>query len=572
MDENELAKYPGLYQRSGVWYVRKKVPIDLRHLNSGDQVRKSLDTSDLKAAKRLYPDKLNEITRGFELQRENLGWHDKVTQALLTAKLERLSRAEIDGLVWSWWEKRAAARQPRAEDDYELAETLRSIDEDLRDLAAPGADDGDPAERLADQLLAEAGMASKPQKVGGITTVSRLPQVDRTSDQYRYLRDRVRVALEIEGRLVRDFLTGERSAPKDPQFNPAGGAPVRVGVSGEERRLSDLITAYKAERVTLYGEESTSRKYGLLFRVLEDVLGAGLPVSSIRRDHCVQVLSFLQALPPNASKRFPTLSLSEAKEKAKREGLRGMAPKTVGSYMQNLTAILNWAEADGWGCRVNAKGLVETREALVKRRGFEHDELKRVFAGLKEYRKTQPTRFWVPALALFTGARAGEICQLRVEDVVEVGDVSCLNLTVFDATGRRVAGKRLKTPSSERYVPLHPELLAAGFLAFVEGRQADARLFPDLEPGPSGNYSHALSKWFGGYLDRVGLSEPGLVFHSFRHGFRNACRDAEVGDETAEALGGWAGINQATKYGDRGRVPNLNRAIKKIAYGDFRLT
>lgn len=161
----------------------------------------------------------------------------------------------------------------RVEDDYELADTLRSIDEDLRDLAAPGADDGDPTERLADQLLTEAGMASKPQKVGGITTVSRLPQVDRTSDQYRYLRDRVRVALEIEAQLARDLLTtGERSAPKDPQFNPAGGAPVRVGVSGDERRLSDPIAVYKAERVTLYGEESTSRKFGLLFRVLEDIL------------------------------------------------------------------------------------------------------------------------------------------------------------------------------------------------------------------------------------------------------------------------------------------------------------
>lgn len=561
-----MAKYPGLFDRDGVWWVRKRVPADLRHVDTRWQVRRSLGTSNLREAVRLYPDKMAEITREFEQQRADLGRHDRVTQALLTAKLERLSRAEIDGLVWAWWEKRAAARQPRV-DDFEVIDTLEVIEDDLKELAASRNEEADP---VADQLLVDAGMVSHPRKFGSIVTASRSPQVDRSTAQYGYLRDRVRVGLEIEARLARDFLRGERSAPQDPQFNPAGGAPVKVGVSGDDRRLRDLIRAYRAERVTIYGEESTRRKFGLLFRVLEDVLGPDMPVRSIRRYHCVQVLSFLQTMPPNATKRFPELSLREAKEKAEREGLLGMAPNTVGSYMQNLTAILNWAEAGGWGCQANTRGLVRSREARVQRRGFEPEELKHVFQGLSSYRESQPTRFWVPALAVFTGARAGEICQLRVEDVVEVGDVPCLNLTVFDAKGRRVAEKRLKTASSERYVPLHPDLLAAGFLSFV-GRQRDARLFPDLVPGPSGNYSHSFSKWFGSYLDRVDLSDPSLVFHSFRHGFRDACRDADISEETAMALGGWKGINQATKYGDKGRVPNLDRAIRKIAYGDFKL-
>ena len=567
MDENELAKYPGLYQRGGVWYVRKKVPIDLRHLNNSDQVRKSLDASDFKAAVRLYPARMAEITHRFEQQRADLGRQDRVTQALLTAKLDRLSRAEIDGLVWAWWEKRAAARRP-GEDAVDLDEALACIDGDLNDLNSP---DGDPAEQLAGQLLVEAGLSSYPRRVGPIMTATRSPAMDRSTEQFRYLRDRVRAGLEIEARLARDHLTGEHTAPKDPQFNPASGSAVRSGVGGDERRLSDLIKDYRAERVALYGDESTSRKYGLLFRVLDEVLGEDLPVASIRRDHCVQVLAFLQALPPNATKKFPKLSLREAMEKAQREGLRGMAPKTVGTYMNNLTAILNWAEAGGWPCKANTKGLVRSREALVRRRGFEPDELARVFAGLQDVRGSQPTRFWVPALALYTGARAGEICQLRGEDVVEIGGVPCLNLTVFDAEGRRVADKRLKTASSERYVPLHPDLINAGFRGFAEAGQPTARLFSDLKPGPGGKYSHSLSKWFGDYLDQIGLSDRSLVFHSFRHGFRDACRDADIAEETALALGGWTGIDQATRYGDRGRVPILNRAIEKLSYGKFSL-
>jgi integrase len=570
MDESDLAKYPGLRKRGGsnMWYVQKKVPVDLKHVEERESVWRSLETSDFKIAVRLYHTKLAEIARGFEQQRADLGRHDTVTQALLSAKLERLSRSEIDGLVWSWWEKRATARQ--LPDGYEVAERLQAIDDELAYLGAGAPGEGDPVQSLSDQLLVEAGIASRPRKTGRIITAGRFPDVDRTTEQYRYLRDRVRKGLEIEARLARDHLTGQTSTPSDLQFNPAGGVPY-AGTTVDPRRVSDLVAAYRAERVTIYGEESTSRKFGLLFRVLEEVLGSDLPVSAMGRDHCVQVLSFLQSMPPNATKRFPKLSLRGAKEKAEREGLPGLAPNTVGSYMQNLTAILNWAEAGGWSCRVNTKGLVRSREPLVQRRGFEPDELTRVFLALAELRKSQPTRFWVPALALYTGARAGEICQLRVEDVVEIAGVSCLNLTVFDAKGRRVAGKRLKTASSERFVPLHPELLEAGFGMFVESRQSAARLFPDLEPGSNGYYSHAISRWYGGFLDRIGLGDPSLVFHSFRHGFRDACRDADISEETAMALGGWTGINQATKYGDRGRVTNLHRAIKNVSYGDFRL-
>jgi integrase len=568
MDEDDLAKYPGLYERDGVWCVRKRVPADLRHVDPQWQVRRSLGTSDFKTAVRLYPAKLAEIVKGFEQQRADLGRHDEVTKALLGGKLEQLSRKDIDRLLSAWWERRAAARQPNV-DEIELQDTLETIEHDLSELVAS---QGQAADAVADRLLVDAGMISRPHKIGTIVTATRYPQVDRTTDQFSYLRDRVRAGLETEALLARDFLTGERSAPQDKQFNPADGAPSTALSGGDDGRLKDLLAAFKSERVTLYGEESTNRKYGLLFKVLEEVLGADLHVSSIRRDHCVQVLSFLQNMPPNATKRFPKLSLREARAKAEREGLRGMAPNTVGSYMQNLTAILNWAEAGGWACQVSTKGLVRSREPLVQRRGFEPGELKRVFADLVGCRGSQPTRFWVPALALFTGARAGEICQLRREDVVKVGEVHCLNLTVFDAKGRRVVGKRLKTASSERYVPLHPELLAADFLQVVEGHRTDGRLFPDLPPGPSGNHSHAISSWFGRYLDGIGLRDPSLVFHSFRHGFRDACRDADIAEETAMALGGWTGINQATKYGDRGRVPNLHRAIMKIAYGDFRLT
>jgi len=63
----------------------------------------------------------------------------------------------------------------------------------------------------------------------------------------------VRTALEIEAKLARDHLTGDRSAPADPMFNPASGVPTRSGVAPPHKTLGDLIDAYRHERVLVRG-------------------------------------------------------------------------------------------------------------------------------------------------------------------------------------------------------------------------------------------------------------------------------------------------------------------------------
>lgn len=46
-----------------------------------------------------------------DIRRESLGLRGKVTRAILAGKLHRLSRVEIDKLVWSWRERRATTRR-----------------------------------------------------------------------------------------------------------------------------------------------------------------------------------------------------------------------------------------------------------------------------------------------------------------------------------------------------------------------------------------------------------------------------------------------------------------------------
>src|SRR4029077_10185851 len=65
---------------------------------------------------------------------------------------------------------------------------------------------------------------------------------------------------------------------------------------------------------------------------------------------------------------------------------------------------------------------------------------------------------WVPWLCAYTGARPGEITQLRGGDVIERDGVHALRIT--PAAGS-VKGKKA------RVVPLHEHLIAQGFLRFV---------------------------------------------------------------------------------------------------------
>ncbi|TOM07008.1 hypothetical protein CGH84_24390, partial [Vibrio parahaemolyticus] len=77
-------------------------------------------------------------------------------------------------------------------------------------------------------------------------------------------------------------------------------------------------------------------------------------------------------------------------------------------------------------------------------------------------------------------------------------------------------GQSVKNSSSIRLIPIHNELIAKGFLAFVNSK-SKGRLFPEL-PLIKGYYSHNASKWFQRRRDTLGLGK-GLDAHSFRHTF-----------------------------------------------------
>jgi integrase len=99
------------------------------------------------------------------------------------------------------------------------------------------------------------------------------------------------------------------------------------------------------------------------------------------------------------------------------------------------------------------------------------------------------------------------------------------------------AGRRLKTPAAARFVPVHPDVMAAGFAEYLARVQGHEYLFPGLRPGgPDDKLSWQATKHFTRARRSLGLDRPGLCFHSLRHTVATSLHEAGVPEVEAAAL------------------------------------
>jgi integrase len=203
-----------------------------------------------------------------------------------------------------------------------------------------------------------------------------------------------------------------------------------------------------------------------------------------------------------------------------------MAPATVNAHMGLLSEVLLWGEREGHVAQNVARGLlVPDTPAKDKRRSFTSAELESFFYGrLYPAGRLRSGLQWVPVLCLFQGLRLAEACGLAVMDFKPVEALNCIHVRPDAARGRR-----LKTASAERIVPLHPKLVELGFPEFVaqQRERGATRMFDDLEPGPRSDYG-ATSKKLNRAIGAVGIDDGKVVVHSFRHNFTDAAKEAGI--------------------------------------------
>ena len=151
--------------------------------------------------------------------------------------------------------------------------------------------------------------------------------------------------------------------------------------------------------------------------------------------------------------------------------------------------------------------------------------------------------YWLPWLGLYTAARLEELGQLRTADVRHEDGVDYLAIEPGD-------GKKVKTKSSRRRVPIHPELIKLGFLGFVKDqrRAGHARLLPELKATSYGSVTAGWSKFWSRHTRSLGIDDPRKVFHSLRHGWKSAARSA-MSEEVHDAITGHSNGSVGRSYG-----------------------
>jgi len=403
---------------------------------------------------------------------------------------------------------------------------------------------------------------------------------------------RLRAGLSVDqtilsGSPARGSATLARKVSKPP---PGLGSQAAAGPT-----LRELYDAYMTDPTRDWSPR-TRFAYETTRRVVLAVLGEDTPVRSITRAHCRDLIETLRWLPRNASKLYPGLGPVEIAARARETGRTDLInAANLNAYLNKLGGVFNWAVKEEMIDRNPAQGLKVPDPMLRrdKRLRFSTAQLRAIFAaplytGCRDdghgYAwpgdlRPRNARFWIPLIALYCGLRLNEACQLDVSDVRVIDSIACFVVT--EASQVNTTDKRLKTASSARVVPVHPELLGLQFIEFVAKRRraGETKLFGEVSLGATGYRSATFSAWFARFAAKAGASSSKTCFHSFRHTFRDALREARVDRDIALALGGWttaggagAAGSVSDAYGSGYRIATLFEAITSVQYSGLDLS
>lgn len=252
--------------------------------------------------------------------------------------------------------------------------------------------------------------------------------------------------------------------------------------------------------------------------------------------------------------------------------VRKLKLQTCVKHLSNLTVVFKWAEKQGYIPENTnpVRGLAPDKKAARKqaqdRRAFTDEELLKVFTSkdFKSQREEHPERYWLTLLCLFQVCRREEAGQLSLADIQEAEGIPFIRIT------DEGEGQSLKNEGSKRRLPIHSSLVALGFMEYVERirQSGHTRLFPQLKKSANG-FSDAVGKWFSRVVTKVGLTDPALVLHSFRHGGITKLHSAGVPHNTVEILAGHAAQNvHGQTYVHRERLPLslLRDGLEKLDY------
>lgn len=570
---------PHLLRRGGIYHWRIRVPADLvRRLGGRTHLSRSLRTASLSVARtlaRCWTAAAEEVFTGMR-------------------RFEDLGQAEVNRLLEGY----AAAFAATEEDDRAACGRIAPRTAEERAAAAAALRDAIPgllrendlglASCEAERVLAAAGLAFSADSIvfrrfARLLLRQAAAALDQAADEHRGFYRTPPTAQP-------GCTASGAHAPLAAAVSPFGQQPGQPGPPQRDRtapgpRVSELREGFLQDKRGDGLAPKTVQMMELSIRTFEAVTGDP-PLSEVQPAQAKEFVRRLAALPRNwrNGPGRAKLSIEECLLAAQAQGAPPAAERrdfdSVRKDVSFLSSFWNWAIArEDCGVAQNpfsrvcdeaaAKRAERTRPS-EERHALSVAQMRTVFSHRIWASPPPPERrgadYWMPPAAVYAGLRLEELAGLQISDLQRIGERFFL----------RVEPNRfrpLKSAAATRLVPLHPVLIRLGFVDHVRRarKSGDGRVFPDLELGADGRWGSAYSKRFGRLLDRIGLGDPKLVFHSWRHSFITAMLSATGGDhDLVERLVGHSQADRGEtrgRYGKERTPDELWDAVSRLSYG-----
>lgn len=189
---------------------------------------------------------------------------------------------------------------------------------------------------------------------------------------------------------------------------------------------------------------------------------------------------------------------------------------TINSKIGELNGLFEYALNNGFytvsdknpceGLKIGkASKLKATYESYEP---FSNDELKSIFNHQTYFKRlSKPDQYFIPLIALFTGARREELASLKSNNIKKIDEVWSIEI------------EEGKNENARRIVPIHNRLIELGLLDYAKSIQdkSFSYLFPYLVDGANGRGKN-VGRQFSTYIrDDLKITNDRKVFHSFRH-------------------------------------------------------
>lgn len=381
-----------------------------------------------------------------------------------------------------------------------------------------------------------------------------LPSIRREWRKGR--QDMLRRVLEAAERLEHYSFDEEPPRASEPLAAPAAVTSSPLGVA-----VDDFISEHARQWAL-----KTTKQNRAYLHILIEYFGPERHLGTITKQDASAVKKVLQDLPASRNTK-PKLKAMPLMEVIKEPGHGKIAAKTINSHIQMFKMFFDWAERHGYAPHSLFDGMkvAKDKNSKSQRKPFTPEQAHLLFTELTQNPSglvRKDSHKWGMLLGMFTGARLNEICQLDLADIKQEGDIWLLNIT-----DEGDDAKSVKTTAARRKVPLHPQLIDLGFLDFVDSRKHSARLFPEYSYNANGGYGRNLGRWCNeSFLPKLGLKEPGLVFHSLRHTVVTRLGQANVAEPVIQCIVGHArsGVTQEVYLREGYTLGQLSEAISRF--------